>query len=571
MSNLKEAPFYLTEEDIRWVEETLAGMSLEEKIGQMFCLTGMMTEPEELEPLLEKYYPGAFMYRSAPAKKVQQAQRFMQEKSRIPMLFAANLESGGNGVAEEGTFYAKQMQVAATDDERMAYRLGKICNREAGACGSNWAFAPIVDIDMNWRNPITNVRTYGNDAERVLRMAQAYLAGMKDGGYPMAACIKHFPGDGVDERDQHLLPTVNSLSEAEWEATFGKVYRTLINEGAMTVMVGHIMQPELTRKYAPELTDEEILPASTNSYLVTNLLRGELGFNGLITTDATAMVGYSSLDKRSECLPKSIAAGCDMVLFCKNIEEDYASMRRGLDRGILTIERIDEAVERILAAKAALGLHRGERSALVPDVDVMEVLGCDEHVTWAKECADKAITLVKDTQNLLPVTPERYKKVRMTVLGEKASGGFGDNAKVTEPLVAALEAAGFEVVLFNYETLECGEIFESGIADIKEKFDLSIVVANVANASNHTTRRLDWVTLMAADEPWYVKDIPTMFVSFANPYHLVDVPFISTFVNCYSSSGYCVEAFVDKLTGKSEFKGKSPVNPFCGIWGADCY
>lgn len=570
MPDLKKSPFYLNEEDIQWVENTLASMTLDEKIGQMFCLTGMMTEPEELSPILEKYHPGAFMYRSAPAEMVKKAQSFMQKTSKVPMLLAANLESGGNGVAEDGTYYGKQMQIAATDDTNMAYRLGLICNREGGACGSNWAFAPVVDIDMNWRNPITNVRTYGSCPDCVLNMAKAYLEGMKDGGYPMAACIKHFPGDGVDERDQHLLPTVNSLSEEEWESSFGTVYRQLIKEDVLTIMVGHIIAPAMTRKYAPQLKDNEILPATTNSIILQKLLREDMGFEGLITTDATAMVGYSALDKRSDCLPKSIAAGCDMLLFCKNIEEDFASVRNGIESGILSLERVDEAVTRILATKAALRLHIGARENLVPE-DGRKWIGCDEHAAWAKECADKAITLVKDTQGLLPISPKQYKTIRLTVLGENDSGGFGDNAKVAECFKEHLEQAGFVVKLYDYQTLEYGEIFESGITQLKEKFDLSLVVANVANASNNTTRRLDWITLMAANEPWYMKDIPTMFVSFANPYHLVDVPFISTFINAYSSNEYCVEACVEKMLGKSEFKGKSPIDPFCGIWGADCY
>lgn len=570
MPDLKKSPFYLNEEDIQWVENTLASMTLDEKIGQMFCLTGMMTEPEELSPILEKYHPGAFMYRSAPAEMVKKAQSFMQKTSKVPMLLAANLESGGNGVAEDGTFYGKQMQIAATDDTNMAYRLGLICNREGGACGSNWAFAPVVDIDMNWRNPITNVRTFGNCPDRVLNMAKAYLEGMKDGGYPMAACIKHFPGDGVDERDQHLLPTVNSLSEEEWESSFGSLYRQLIKEDVLTIMVGHIIAPAMTRKYAPELKDKEILPATTNPVILQKLLREDMGFQGLITTDATAMVGYSALDKRSDCLPKSIAAGCDMILFCKNIEEDYASVKSGIESGILTLERVDEAVIRILATKAAMKLHVGPRETLVQE-NGMKWIGCDEHVDWAKECADKAITLVKDTQGLLPISPKQYKTIRLTILGENDNGGFGDNAKVAECLKVHLEQAGFVVKLYDYQTLEYGEIFESGIAQLKEKFDLSLVVANVANASNNTTRRLDWITLMAANEPWYMKDIPTMFVSFANPYHLVDVPFISTFINAYSSNEYCVEACVEKMLGKSEFKGISPIDPFCGVWGADCY
>lgn len=568
MPELRGAPFFLSEDDIQWVEETLKGMTLDEKIGQMFCLTGMMTKQEELSEMFQKYHPGAFMYRSAPAKEIQNAQRYMQKISKIPLLLAANLESGGNGVSEEGTYFGKQMQVAATGDTKKAYQLGMICNREGGACGSNWAFAPVVDIDYNWRNPITNVRTYGSDSQTVLQMASSYLDGIKDGGYPMAACMKHFPGDGVDFRDQHLLPTVNSLGCEEWENSYGHLYRELINKNVLTVMVGHIIQPELTRKYAPNLKDNEIKPATTNPYLLKNLLRDELGFNGLIATDATAMVGYSAIGKRSECLVESIVAGCDMITFCKNADEDYLSVKKGIEDGILTMERVDEAVLRILATKAALGLHKNTMP--VPNEEALQILNCSEHQVWARECADRAITLVKDTQQLLPVTPQKYPRIRLTVL-EKASGGFGDNSAVTQALEKALKAAGFEVHLYDYETLEYGEIFNNGVEQLKAKFDLSLVVGNVINASNHTTRRLDWVTLMAADEPWYMKDIPTMFVSFANPYHLVDVPFISTFVNCYSSNQYCIDAFVQKLTGKSDFVGKSPIDPFCGIWGADCY
>lgn len=571
MPDLSKAPFFLEKKEIEWIEQTILKMTLDEKIGQVFCLTGMMTEPEELALMLEKYHPGAFMYRSAPAVQVQKAQRYLQENSKIPLLLAANLESGGNGVAEEGTFFGKQMQVAATDDVKNAYRLGKICNREAGVCGSNWSFAPIVDVDFNWRNPITNVRTYGDDPDKVLRMAAAYIEGLKDGGYPMAACIKHFPGDGVDERDQHLLPTVNSLSCEEWEKSFGKIYRTLIDKNVLTVMAGHIIQPAITRKYAPDISDKEILPASTNRYLLTNFLREELGFQGLITTDATAMVGYSALNKRSECLPMSLAAGCDMLLFCKNAEEDYESIKRGLENGILTMERLEEAIRRILAVKMKLGLLTKSRQEIVPNEPPESVIGTKEHCQWAEECADAAVTLVKDTQNLLPISARKYPRIRMTVLGEDGNGGFGDNQKVAQALKETLEQEGFEVKVYDDKTLECGEIFESGIADLQKKFDLSLVVANVANASNNTTRRLDWITIMAANEPWYMKDIPTMFVSFANPYHIVDVPFISTFVNCYSSNRYSVEAFVNKIVGKSEFKGTSPTDPFCGIWGADCY
>lgn len=566
----KEKPFYLNDEDIEWVEQTLASMTLEEKIAQMFCVTDMITDPEALKAFVRKYPVGSFMYRSGDAAEVQNAQRAMQEASKIPLLLACNLESGGNGIAATGTFFGRQLEAAAARDPKHAYRLGMVCAKEGGATGCNWSFAPIVDIDYNWRNPITNVRTWGSDPDTVIRLSEAYMDGVKDSGETMAVTIKHFPGDGVDERDQHLLSSVNSLSAEDWENTYGRVYQTLIDKGAQTVMVGHILQPEMTRKMCPGIRDEEIFPASTNKYLITDLLREKMGFNGLVATDATPMVGFSGFLTRREAVAKSIMAGADMIMFCKNIDEDFAGVKEDIENGTISIIRVNEAIRRQLALKASLGLHKfKEGGTIVPGADALSVIGCAEHIAWAKECADEAITLVKDNQNLLPLSPNRTKRVRLTVLGEGQGGSFGDGGSITMPLKEALEKEGFEVALYDYATMERGEIFTAGAADMKAKFDLSIVAANVATGSNNTTRRLDWITLMAANEPWYTREIPTMFLSFCNPYHMIDVPFISTFVNCYSSNQFCVDAAVEKLMGRSEFKGVSPVDPWCGdVWGA---
>lgn len=566
----KEKPFYLNDEDIEWVEQTLASMALEEKIAQMFCVTDMITDPEALKAFVRKYPVGSFMYRSGDAAEVQNAQRAMQEASKIPLLLACNLESGGNGIAATGTFFGRQLEAAAARDPKHAYRLGMVCAKEGGATGCNWSFAPIVDIDYNWRNPITNVRTWGSDPDTVIRLSEAYMDGVKDSGETMAVTIKHFPGDGVDERDQHLLSSVNSLSAEDWENTYGHVYQTLIDKGAQTVMVGHILQPEMTRKMCPGIRDEEIFPASTNKYLITDLLREKMGFNGLVATDATPMVGFSGFLTRREAVAKSIMAGADMIMFCKNIDEDFAGVKEDIENGTISIIRVNEAIRRQLALKASLGLHKfKEGGTIVPGADALSVIGCAEHIAWAKECADEAITLVKDNQNLLPLSPNRTKRVRLTVLGEGQGGSFGDGGSITMPLKEALEKEGFEVALYDYATMERGEIFTAGAADMKAKFDLSIVAANVATGSNNTTRRLDWITLMAANEPWYTREIPTMFLSFCNPYHMIDVPFISTFVNCYSSNQFCVGAAVEKLMGRSEFKGVSPVDPWCGdVWGA---
>ena len=564
MIDYKAKPFFLSDEDIEWVERTLASMSTEEKIGQLFCLTDMITDTEQLQALIRTYSPGGFMYRAGNGADIQRAYHAMSEATKVPMLFPCNLESGGNGISPDGTFFGRPLQVAATGDVEQARRLGYVCAQEGGAVGCNWAYAPIIDIDFNWRNPITNVRTFGSDPDRVLAMGDAFLNGVAEADRKLAVCIKHFPGDGVDERDHHLMPTVNSLSAEEWFASYGKVYQTLIDKGAQTVMCGHILQPALERMMDPALRDEDMLPASQSRNLLTGILRKKLGFNGLITTDATPMVGFSALQSRADAIRSAIMAGADMLVFCKNIDEDYTAVRDGLASGVVTMERLDEAVCRQLALKASLELHRRE----LPGAEALTLLGCEAHAKWAKECADKAITLVKDNQQLLPISPTKTPRIRLTVLGEDQSGGFGESDKVMQPLKEALERAGFTVSLYDYATMERGEIFTSGAADMKGKFDLSIVAANVATGSNYTTRRLDWIALMAANEPWYMKDIPTLFLSFCNPYHMIDVPFISTFINCYSSNRFCVEAAVEKLTGKAPFEGISPADPWCGAWGA---
>ena len=566
MINLKVKPFSLDENDIKWVEDTLKDMTLEEKIGQLFCPVGTTDNEDELKEFLKEIKPGGMMYRPEEGKTIRRTHEILQQNSKIPLLLGANLEAGGNGIALDGTYFGKQMQVAATDDVENAYRLGTICGKEGNAVGCNWAFGPIIDINMNFRNPITNVRTYGSDSDRVLKMAKAFKKGIDESN--MLVAIKHFPGDGVDERDQHLLTSVNSLSVEEWDRTYGKVYRGMIENGAQTVMVGHIMFPAFEKEINKDIKDEDIMPATLSKVLLNDLLRDKLGFNGLIASDATPMLGFTCAEKREIAVPKAIASGCDMFLFNKDIKEDFNFMLKGIEKGILTLERVDEAVTRILATKASLGLHKQKKEEIVLGEENLNLLKCKEHEAWAKECADKSVTLVKDTQNLLPITPEKYKRIRLYILGEANDGGFKDGDSATSKVKEKLENEGLEVQVYDDKHLDFREIFEGGVSDIKSKCDLALYVANVETASNQTTVRLDWIHLMAANGPWFVKEIPTMFISLANPYHLLDVPMIKTFINAYSASEYVIDAVIEKITGKSEFKGKSPVDPFCNVWGA---
>ncbi len=572
MLNLKAKPFNLSDADIQWVESTLAGMDLETKIGQLFCLVIPNPDPNDiLEKVREAgVKPGGYMSRPFPGAQVQNLHRVLQEQAEIPLLLAANLEKGGDGIASDGTAFGTQLEIAATDDETMAYRLGLVAGREGRAVGCNWAFSPVIDIDYNFNNPITNTRTYGSNPERVLRMARAYMQGIHESG--LAVSIKHWPGDGVDGRDQHLVTSVNSLSVEEWDATYGKIYQAMIDDGAETVMAAHIMQPAYTRKLHPGIRDTDIMPASLSPELNIKLLREQMGFNGLVVTDATSMAGMTAAMPRARAVPYSIAAGNDIFLFTINLAQDYAFMRQGVASGILTMARLDEAVTQILAFKAALKLHQHKAAGtLVPDESALAVLGCPEHRAWAQECADKAVTLVKDTQGLLPLTVEKHHRILLYVLGD-AGGYMDEGGGINTKFIQRLTENGFEVEKFDYSQLSGLNMWHNSLmADPLgrlKNYDLVLYFASLKTASNQTIVRINWAQPMGADVPKFVRDVPTLFVSVDNPYHLQDVPMVKTFVNGYTSSEYVVAAVVEKLLGRSPFTGINPVDPFCGLWDA---
>ena len=559
---LKRKPFYLNEEKIEWVEQTLKGLSTEEKVGQLFCVNFREGEETEIDYVYNILSPGGCMYRTIPMKKAIEFTEKVRKKAKIPLLIAANLEKGGTGIVEEGTLFATPMEVAATQNEEMAGHLAEICAEEGMAVGANWAFAPIIDIDYNFRNPITNTRTFGSDPETVRTMGTRFVKDVQKRG--MAVSIKHFPGDGRDERDQHLVTSINDLSCEEWDNSYGKVYRSCIEAGALTCMVGHIMQPAYTRYFNPGIKDEDILPGSLSKELMTDLLRKKLGFNGLIITDATTMAGYTLPMSRKDAVPFSIANGADMFLFARNLKEDYEFMLDGVRRNIITSERLDEAVSRILAVKAALNLEN-DRTLSIEKAE--QIVGCDKHKKWAAECADEAITLVKEEPGVLPLTKEKYKRILFYPI--ESEGGFAiykSKTGIGERVMDELREKGFEVDTFHSMSGMEGRTIPT--TDITEKYDLIIYIASLSTKSNQTAVRIEWAQPMGANCMHFKNDVPTIFISLENPYHLLDVPRVKTYINTYNSNEILLKELVKKLLGESEFKGHSPVDPFCGKWDA---
>lgn len=580
--DLKAKPYFLDEEAVKWVEDTISGMTVEEKIGQLFVNMGSSREESYLKDVVTKYKFGAVRYNPGTAKEVHEQNRILQENSKIPLLIAANTEAGGNGACTDGTEIGVEVKIGATNDPKYAYEMGRVSGIEAAAIGCNWSFAPITDINRNWRNPIIPSRSFGDDPDRVLEMSKAYMKGFMESN--MVCAMKHFPGDGIDERDQHLSTSVNTYSCEEWDETFGKVYRGMIEAGVHTVMAGHIMMPAYEKYFNPDMKDEESQPATLSRPLLTDLLKGKLGFNGMVVTDASHMVGLTAAMKRSDILPRAIAAGCDMFLFYNDPEEDIEYMMDGYKNGVITEERLEDALRRILGVKAYLGLYKKDKKELVPPVEGLSVIGSQEFKDIAKEVSDKAVTLVKNTDpSLLPITPEKYKRVLLVPQETKSPFasmlGGGKKKSTTEYLKEKLETEGFEVII--YESImekiskvppeEAGKLMmnmyagKAPITSITDKYDLIIQVANVNNMGG-VTQRINWqMSKGTPDIPWYVYEVPTVFVSVCNPFHLADVPQVKTYINCYDRKDDTLDALVEKMTGRSPFTGIDPVDSFCGL------
>lgn len=569
--DLRAAPFNLDDAGVAWVESTIGAMTLEEKIGQLFINHNNSYAPEYLDEVLEKFHVGGMRYRPGPSGAVQEHIRHAQSKTKIPLLIASNPEMGGAGSCDDGTFVSTHLQAGSHPDKSIARQMGQIAGIETAALGCNWAFAPIVDIHYNWRNTVISTRSFGNTPEVVVERAKEYFDGISES--PTACAMKHFPGDGIDERDQHVVTSYNTLDYEEWNKTYGHVYREMIGHGVQSIMIGHIGAPELSRRFLPGLSDGEILPATLAPELLGDLLRGELGFNGLILTDASQMIGMTQAMKRSDLVPAAIAAGCDMFLFFRNPEEDFGYMLDGYRNGIITEERLQDALRRILALKASLGLHVTDRASLVPAAETLAVIGSPEHRAVAAEVANKTVTLIKDTQNNLPMTPATHKKIRLYGISGGSDFTMADPLGYLDVVAEELERVGFEVHVFKTadQRKAAGEegvnfmsvISDEATDDYADKYDAAFVFANVKGFAQEAAIRVKWSSPMAAEIPWYVTEVPTVFVSLNQPNHLIDVPMVKTAIHAHADSREAIRATVEKIQGLSEFQGTFNENVFC--------
>ena len=579
MVELKANPYCLNDEDIEWVKNTIEKMSAEERVGQLFFQLTASKEEEYLKELVEKYHVGGCRYNPMRGEEVRRQNGILQSYSKIPLFIACNTETGGDGACSDGAYIGSAVKIGATGHADYAYELGRLSNIEASSVGCNMAFAPVCDIHGNWQNTEVVSRSFGNNAERVAKMSSAYVKGAHTvEGF--ASVAKHFPGNGYDLRDAHISNNVNPLGEKEWMKTFGTVYKELFESGVEAVMGGHIMMPQYMREICGGIDDSEILPATLCPEIMNGLLRNKLGFNGMVVSDASHMVAMTNRMTRREMLPACINAGCDMFLFFNDPDEDFNTMLDAYKSGVISEARMVEALTRILGLKAKMGLHRKS----VCSVKEMDEVRKESKMTAQKISRD-SITLVKNEEGVLPITPEKYKRI-MIVYVKGAEGpmdafikmakGAEEGKNPAESLKDRLEGRGFDVFIYESPLQKMKKKMENG-----EKPSLNLYFAGKNAVSEFVSGQDLVITLFdvavgrpsfgmskgGGEIPWYVYELPVIGISVGAPTMLADAPQLKTYINAYDSKEHTLDALVEKLTrGKEAFFGKDPIDSFCGMW-----
>lgn len=537
LSHLALAPFSLDREQIEWVRETYENLDDAGRVGQVFILLSRGDEPGERE-LFRKYRPGGITrYFNSDGVSEQSRLAQLQSDADIPLLVSADLE-GSRMSLPFGTQVPNPIALAAIDDLAITDEVTRIMAEEALAVGLNWSLTPLLDINVKTRSPIVPTRGFGSDPQRILRHSLAQIAAFQRAG--LAATAKHWPGEGHDDRDQHLVTTINPLDMEEWEATHGHLYREAISAGVLTVMTGHIALPVWAAQMGVEGVDL-YRPGSISKEINIDLLRGKLGFNGLIVSDASEMGGLASFMDTTTAKAEILKAGCDMILFATDPERHFASVLSAVQSGDIPAARFAQAVTRVLGLKAKLGLNKTQPVRTIPEPSTQRV----------KDILLKAPLLEKDVQGIFPLSPEKTPKVLVIAPG------------IVEPmwshrlpliLPELLTKEGFVVTLHPM----------GGSYDPKQ-FDLVIYAFSEEALLTRGRIFLDWASLGnglrgAMQRPWH--DVPTLMISFGYPYYLYDAPRVPTYVNAWATMDPMQEAVVELMMGRAEWNRNSPVDVF---------
>ncbi|HVR41816.1 MAG TPA: glycoside hydrolase family 3 protein [Thermoanaerobaculia bacterium] len=537
----------------RWVERTLRSMSVDEKIGQLLMARSgpgsfRALDSEEMKQVrraIEELHVGSLHAGIGDAASLAVILNELQSLARVPLLTAANLEGGAGYVLYGATRMPLAMAIAATGDEALAREAAGITAREGRAVGVNVNFYPVADVNNNPANPIINIRSFGEDPASVARLVAAYVRGIQQNG--QIATAKHFPGHGDVEVDSHLAMPVLDVGRERLDAIELPPFRAAIEAGAGAIMTAHIA--------LPRIEPDRDLPATLSKAILTSLLRDDLRFEGVLFTDSMGMRGVTASFEPGDAAVRAVEAGADVVIGSPDLEASYRALQEAVRSGRITPERLDLSVRRVLRAKASLGLaDRKERFA--DPARLMEIVGTEANREVAQRIADRAITLVKDERDVLPLRPSPdLRVVQIHVLDTRAGWREGPVGRI---LAAELPKRFPRAVTVQVDDQTTPAEYDlvrklAGIAD-------ALVVngfVRVASYKGSIDLNADQIELL---RDLVALDTPLVFTAFGSPYVLTRLGELPAYAVTYDISGTAERAAIRAITGEIPYRGRLPIN-----------
>jgi beta-N-acetylhexosaminidase len=545
-SATRASPFALDTEAEDWVERTLASLTLRQRVAQLVMpwVPGERAAPNSAEfrrmiRWVEEDQVGGLIVSRGPPAAIATRLNAAQARARVPLLISSDLESGPSmRLWPGGTYFPPAMAFAAADDVSYAREAGRITGREARAVGIHLALGPILDVNSNPENPIINVRSFGERPEQVARLANAWIEGARDAG--LQAAGKHFPGHGNTDVDSHVgLPMIR-VDPAELERVDLAPFRAAIAGGIHGILVGHIGAVGIDGPNAP--------PASVSPAVVDGLLRRQLGFDGLVITDALNMGAITRTYSVTEASILAILAGADILLQPPGTTQVIDGIVAAVRSGRLSQERIDESVRRVLSAKAVAGLHQGSGGRVDPGA-VRNHVGVGRHRETSQQLSAASITLVRDRAELVPLAASARRVLHVTY---SPAGVFPASGLTTE-----LRSAG--------KTVDQVSVGDRTTAAQLTALKTRARAADVVVASSHLTPREYRALRMDGEFARTVEElaaagVPVVAVSFGSPYVLSAFPSVSSYLVAWSGSDVSQRAAGRALVGRAPISGRLPVS-----------
>lgn len=528
-----------------WVERTLSEMSLRQRVAQLVMpwISGASASanPAEMQRMLEwvrRDEVGGLIVSTGSASALAAKLNAAQGAATLPLLVTSDLETGpGMRLSPGGTRMPPAMAFGAAGDEELVREAGRVTAREARAVGIHLTLAPVLDVNSNPANPIINVRSFGEDPQEVARLGTAWMLGAREEGLLSAG--KHFPGHGDTRVDSHVgLARVSADSASLWRNELVP-FRAAVRAGMDAMLVGHLAVTGLQGEDAP--------PASLSRRITTGLLREELGFEGLVVTDALNMGGVTRRHSVPEASIRALEAGADILLQPPGTREVIDAIVRAVESGRLPRERIDDAARRVLRTKAAAGLHRGAR--VEPD-SLPALVGIPVHHAVAARAAQASITLARDEAGLVPL-PRPSPRVLHVVYTRTGSGSAGN------VLHDELARGGVRVERVRVGASTGARAYDA-LRERARSADLVLLTVSVAP---HQYRGME----LPAGLETLVESLGTagsrvVLVSLGSPYLLDAFPSVSAYLLAWSSDAVSQRAAARALLGDAPIRGTLPIS-----------